>query len=43
MKMVLEEKAGAMLEASQKLKNIISGCHGDQLIPWESIFKLVGL
>ncbi len=39
----LEEKAGVLLEASHNLKNIISECHRDHLIPWESIFKLVGL
>jgi len=39
----LEEKAGTLLEASKNIKNIISECHRDHLIPWDSIFKLVGL
>jgi len=36
----LEEKAKALLEASQTLKQIISSC-GHESIPWERVIKLI--
>lgn len=37
----LEDKAKAMLETSQVLKNIIAECNIDKSIPWESLIKLI--
>jgi hypothetical protein len=37
----LEEKARALLEASQALKSILSKCSDAQLIPWEKIIELI--
>jgi len=37
----LEEKAKTLNEASQTLKSILSDCHRDKSIPWETIIKLI--
>lgn len=37
----LERKAGALLDASKALKNIISEVNDDRSIPWETIVKLI--
>jgi DNA-binding transcriptional MerR regulator len=37
----LEKQANTMLEASSALKKIISDCHGQQSIHWETIIKLI--
>ena len=37
----LEEKSKTLLGLSQTLKNIISKLNSDQLIPWETIIKLI--
>lgn len=37
----LEERAKALLEASQTLKSISAECRQDKSIPWESIIKII--
>jgi len=37
----LERKAGALLDSSRALKNIISEVNDDKSIPWETIIKLI--
>ncbi len=37
----LEEKAKSMLEASQTLNRIISGCRRSKSVPWETIIQLI--
>lgn len=37
----LEEKAKALLEASQTLNRIVSGCRRSKSIPWETIIQLI--
>ena len=37
----LEEKAKALLDASQALKSVISECRHDESIPWKTIIKVI--
>ncbi|HQS83562.1 MAG: MerR family transcriptional regulator [Alphaproteobacteria bacterium 16-39-46] len=37
----LEEKAQTLLEASKTLKSLVSECHSNKSIPWETILKLI--
>lgn len=39
----LEDKAKSLVNASNALKALLSDCHHDESIPWQTIIKLIGV